>query len=260
MKRILTLLLLLASASAFAQKLDTLTVEKIMRDPKWIGVSPSNIRWSDDSKKLYFNWNPSDSVRDGLFSITPGDINPVKVSLKEQRLLPSEYGEWNSKRTLKVYAQNGDVFLEEFRTGKITQLTSTTDREYNPSFTSDGTKVLFMRGDNLYALSLNGGGLTQLTNFVASATENASANAAPRRRGGQGAAKKEQATGNEQETWLKNQQLELFDIIKLQDRDKKLDAIGHVFRESCGDPRKGTLFSIVEGWLAADEKARRETT
>jgi hypothetical protein len=44
------------------------------------------------------------------------------------------------------------------------------------------------------------------------------------------------------------------------DRDKKLDAIGHVFRESCGDPRKGTLFSIVEGWLAADEKARRETT
>jgi hypothetical protein len=44
------------------------------------------------------------------------------------------------------------------------------------------------------------------------------------------------------------------------DRDRKLDAIGHVFRESCGDPRKGTLFSIVEGWLAADEKARRETT
>jgi len=29
-----------------------------------------------------------------------------------------------------------------------------------------------------------------------------------------------------------------------------------VFRESCGDPRKGTLFAIVEGWLTAAEKAR----
>ena len=225
MKRFLTLLLLVSSASAFAQKLDTLTVEKIMRDPKWIGVSPSNIRWSDDSKKLYFNWNPSDSVRDGLFFITPNDIKPVKVSLGEQRMLPSEYGEWNSKRTLKVYAENGDLFLEEFKTGKITQLTSTTDREYNPSFASDGSKVLFMRGDNLYALSLNGGGMVQLTNFVAAVSESASANAGQRRRGGQGAAKKDQAAGNDQEVWLKSQQLELFDIIKLQDRDKKLDSI-----------------------------------
>ena len=40
----------------------------------------------------------------------------------------------------------------------------------------------------------------------------------------------------------------------LPERDKKLDAIGPVFRESCGDPRKGSLFAIVEGWLAAEEK------
>ena len=44
----------------------------------------------------------------------------------------------------------------------------------------------------------------------------------------------------------------------LPERDKKLDAIGPVFRDSCGDPRKGSLFAIVEGWLAAEEKARRE--
>ena len=33
----------------------------------------------------------------------------------------------------------------------------------------------------------------------------------------------------------------------LPERDKKLDAIGPVFRDSCGDPRKGSLFAIVEG-------------
>ena len=29
-----------------------LTIEKIMRDPKWIGIAPSNIYWSENSKKV----------------------------------------------------------------------------------------------------------------------------------------------------------------------------------------------------------------
>ena len=35
--------LLLIGASVEAQQLAPLTVEKIMRDPKWIGVAPSNV-------------------------------------------------------------------------------------------------------------------------------------------------------------------------------------------------------------------------
>ena len=35
-----------------------LTVEQIMRDPKWIGTSPSEIFWSYDSKAINFRWNP----------------------------------------------------------------------------------------------------------------------------------------------------------------------------------------------------------
>jgi dipeptidyl aminopeptidase/acylaminoacyl peptidase len=221
MKKILLFCLLIPTLGAFAQKLDTLTVEKIMRDPKWIGVSPSNIHWSDDSKKLYFNWNPNNTVRDELFTITQNDLSPVKVGIDEQKNLPAGYGELDSKRTQKVYAKNGDIFLEDLKTGKITQLTNTTDREYNPVFSSDGSKVLFMRGDNLYALSLAGGGLAQLTNFVASASDATPAAKPAGRRGGP---KKDQAAGNEQEAWLKSQQLELFDIIKVRDRDRKLDS------------------------------------
>jgi len=81
MKRTFTLLLIAASVNSFAQKLDKLTVEKIMRDPKWIGTSPSNIHWSDDSKKLYFDWNPKGADNDSLYSITPGNTNPATVSL-----------------------------------------------------------------------------------------------------------------------------------------------------------------------------------
>jgi len=54
MKKLYALLLIAFSTGTFAQKLETLTVEKIMRDPKWMGVSPSNIHWSVDSKKVSF--------------------------------------------------------------------------------------------------------------------------------------------------------------------------------------------------------------
>jgi hypothetical protein len=36
----------------FAQQLAPLTVEEIMRDPKWIGVAPSNLTWAEDSKLM----------------------------------------------------------------------------------------------------------------------------------------------------------------------------------------------------------------
>jgi dipeptidyl aminopeptidase/acylaminoacyl peptidase len=212
MKKLPILLLLLISGiGAFAQKLGTLTVEKIMRDPKWIGTSPSNIVWSDDSRRLYFNWNPDNADRDELFTITPDDLKPVKFSSTEQGADKPQYGTWNKKHTLKVYEKNGDIYLSDLKTGSVQQLTSTVERESNPAFGGDDSSVLFMRGDNLYALKINGGGLVQLTNFVHTPAV---------------AMHKGQGTGgNEQERWLKSQQLELFDIIKLNEKDRKLDSV-----------------------------------
>ena len=53
-----------------AQELGKLTVDKIMRDPVWMGVSPSNIQWSEDSKTIYFQWNPDGASRDAWYFIT----------------------------------------------------------------------------------------------------------------------------------------------------------------------------------------------
>ncbi len=166
MKKTFTLLLLAACTNSFAQKLDTLTIEKIMRDPKWIGTAPSGIRWDDDSKKIYFNWNPQNEDRDALYYITTDNTDPEKVTLEEKRAIVPEYGKWNKSHTKKVYVKNGDIFLEDIKASKITQLTSTGDRENNPTFSGDESKVLFMRGNNVFALKLNGSELIQLTNFV----------------------------------------------------------------------------------------------
>ena len=182
-----------------------------MRDPKWIGISPSAIHWSDDSKKIYFNWATG---RGELYSITTTDLKPVKVELDEQKRLSSADGVWNHTHTLKLYEKNGDIFLADVNTGKTQQLTNTTDDERNPQFSGDESKVTFMRGDNLYSLKLNGGELVQLTNFVHSAAKAKS----------KGSKKAEDGTTNEQDKWLKSQQLELFDIIKVNEENRKLDS------------------------------------
>ena len=61
--------LIVASASA-QEKLGKLTVEKIMRDPKWMGSSPSNPFWGVDGTTLYFQWNPDKAPSDSTYFIT----------------------------------------------------------------------------------------------------------------------------------------------------------------------------------------------
>lgn len=206
MKKMFTLLLLANTAGAFAQKLDTLTIEKIMRDPKWIGTSPSNIHWSDDSKKILFTWNTDKTGSDGLFAATPADARPQKVSIADRRSLPAENGNWNKKRTQKVFEKNGDLFLEDLKTGVVTQLTHTVERESSPVFNNNENHIIFLQGNNLFSMKLNGAGLQQLTNFVKSKS------------------KKDNDELNEEEKWLKKQQLELFDIIKVEKKQENQDS------------------------------------
>jgi len=77
MKKILWLILI--CPAAWAQLLAPLTVEKIMRDPKWIGVAPSNVSWAEDGKQVYFSWNPDRNSGDSLYSISVTNRTPQKV-------------------------------------------------------------------------------------------------------------------------------------------------------------------------------------
>jgi dipeptidyl aminopeptidase/acylaminoacyl peptidase len=225
MKKLLTLILIAVCTQTFAQKLETLTIEKIMRDPKWIGTSPSNIRWSNDSKKIYFNWNPEKGDRNELYSITPTDAKTQKVNLDERKALAPANGTWNKKHTVKLFEKNGDIFISDIVKGKVIQLTNTLDRESNPVFNGDESHVLFIRNDNLYTLKLNSGELMQLTNFVRSGSGGGAQQAPTGRRGRQLAdTKAGDAGSNPQEKWLKDQQLELFDVIKEKAKDDKLES------------------------------------
>ncbi|MFM6976328.1 MAG: prolyl oligopeptidase family serine peptidase [Sphingobacteriaceae bacterium] len=202
MKKLFFGLLFLAGLSARAQQLGPLSVEKIMRDPKWMGVSPSNIQWSPDAKQVYFNWNPDNKDRDELFSLSVAKIQPKVLSTQEQKKLNRSNLSYNKARTKALFERNGDLILLDIAKNSERVLVNTLERESGAAFNADESKVVFQRAENLYSLSLADGSLVQLTNFS-------------RMR------KRPDAVLNKQDQWLKADQLKGFEFIRKEESDKK---------------------------------------
>jgi dipeptidyl aminopeptidase/acylaminoacyl peptidase len=180
-----------------------LTVEKIMRDPKWIGSSPLNPTWSADSKTVYFLWNPENAISDSLYKVSLPGTQPAKVIKADRTVLPSGDVNFNKTHTRAVYEKSGDLFLHDLVTKKISQITNTIAGEFNPQFSKDEKKIFFTTDQNLYSWEIATGKLAQLTDF---------------RKG-----KKPASTPlSEQEKWLKKDQLEQFDVLRERDRKQTM--------------------------------------
>jgi dipeptidyl aminopeptidase/acylaminoacyl peptidase len=193
--------LLLTTSSVFSQ-LPPLTVEKIMRDPKWIGTAPSSVFWSEDSKSVFFQWNPDNNKGDSLYTSSLANRSPQKVNPAQRRALPSQGGVYNKALNKKVYEKNGDLYLLDIPTSKITQITFTNERESNPTFSLDERKIIFSFNMNLYSWEISTGVFVQHTDF---------------KRG----VKKADPKLSEQEKWLKADQLANFEVLKQRNENKK---------------------------------------
>ncbi len=212
MRKLLTqLLITFIVTNCFGQDLKELSVEKIMRDPKWIGSSPSNPYWSADGKYLFFSWNPDRSDNDSLYYITLADNTPRKADYElRQNTLNAQAPTYNKKRSAYVYAKNGDIFFADIKTGKIRTITQTVEFESNPQFLNNDTRVVYTRNQNLYAFDLVDGTTVQLTNIVRGNSGNDVPARGPQ---GRGAGRETQAN-NPQEKALKKEQLDLFEVLR----------------------------------------------
>lgn len=199
--------------------LDKLTVEKIMRDPKWMGSSPSSTQWSVDGKMLFFNWNPDRELADSLYYITLDNQTPAKATLAQQQaLVTSNSARYNKARTAYVYSKDGDVFYRDIKTGKTRRVTETTEFESNPQFSFNETKIVYSRSQNLYAWNIATGETQQLTNVKTG--ESASPVQTGGARTARGAAPRAATGGSQQEEWLKKDQLQYFEVLRLR-KEKK---------------------------------------
>lgn len=195
---IISCLVLGSVGSSFAQ-LSPLTVEKIMRDPKWMGTSPSNYRWSDNSRFLYFNWNPEGKDKSQVYRL---DVASKKYELSSDSLAKLDEAPqyiFNQDKTLAVFEREGDLYVKNKE--KVKRLTETIERENPLSFLLND-ELVFQRNENVYTLDLNNNTVRQLTNFQ------------------RGVAPKAGQKLSDQDEWLKKDQEQLFEVFKEEDRLK----------------------------------------
>jgi dipeptidyl aminopeptidase/acylaminoacyl peptidase len=182
-----------------------LSIEKIMQDPnKWIGTLPENISWSEDSKTIFFSWNPEKDTLSSLHSYSVSTKKTSGISPEEKRKLPTVEGEYNSDYSAKVFIRNGNLFLLDLKKGHEKQLTDWLGRASQVRFTADQQKISFVFNQNLYLLKLETGMIKQLTNFVSGE-------------------KKKDKKGTTQDEWLEKQQVYLFGVLNSKDELRKAE-------------------------------------
>lgn len=182
-----------------------LTIEKIMRGEEFTGYSPANVQWDINGKTIYFQWNPGQQRLPGLYKSDLNGATPVVIPIEEQKKLRFSEGAYNYERTLRVFQQQGDLFLHDMITNSIRRLTFTVAPEGEAEFLGRSNVLVFATNNNLYTWDLTEDALVQRTNIQEKSTE------------------RPVKKSDQHLDWLKRDQLDMFEV--LDDRKRRRESL-----------------------------------
>jgi dipeptidyl aminopeptidase/acylaminoacyl peptidase len=181
-----------------------LSVQNIMRGEGLVGRSPTEVRWSEDSRHVFFRWRDPEA-RDTTtytYRVPASGGTPQRLADSvADRTAPAMQGTWSWDRSRRAVERRGDIYLVE-ASGRERRITETPVREHSAHLSQDARTVYWISGNNVFGLNLAGGPVRQITDIR---TEDA-----PTRR---------QAEG--QRRTLETQQTELFGVIRDQVRERE---------------------------------------
>lgn len=195
--KFLVFLLSVCAVSLGYSQQSTLSVEKIMQDPAWMGTFPSNIHWGTNSETIYFEYNLKEEPADSLYKIninSPKKI--VEIHYAEEGNLIPESGDYNADRNLKVYTQNGNLWLYNRDTQTQKKLLELGSTIRNPQFLIDDNRIAFNLNKNAFIYDLENGSLDKITNFHS------------------GKKNEDEENLSEKDAWLKKENLSLLQVVR----------------------------------------------
>jgi carbon starvation protein len=166
----LLLLALLAggSRSLGAQDFD-LSIANIMRGPELTGRAPSQVRWTSDSRWIYFSWAPPGTAWDAPtrpYRVRPGsnaapeELTPAHMDSVAPWLAS---GLRSPDGRQDLVSSGGDLYLRDVRSQALRQLTATSANEGGAKWSRTGSHIIYQRDGQAYALELATGLTRQLT-------------------------------------------------------------------------------------------------
>ena len=80
-----------------------------MRGPKLVGYPPSGLRWSGDSRNLYFEWRKPGEEEASTYVISRDGDTPRKLTDEERRDAPPVNGVWDEAHRRALFVEAGDI-------------------------------------------------------------------------------------------------------------------------------------------------------
>jgi hypothetical protein len=88
-----------------------LTVDSIRR-PNLVGWTPAALRWSADSRHLYFDWRkPGAKKKSSTFVVGRDGGTPRKLTDQEKEKVPPADGRWDKAHQRVLFVDDGDVVM-----------------------------------------------------------------------------------------------------------------------------------------------------
>jgi hypothetical protein len=143
-----------------------LTVDSIMRGPELVGNPPNNLRWSGDSKELYFEWLMPKEDQPATWVVSRDGGAPRRLTDEERQQAPLTAGQWDAARRRILGVDRGDIVIIDTVARRRIAVTRTTGSESNPRWARGESHVTFVRDNNLFIVpvqDVEGGMLVQLT-------------------------------------------------------------------------------------------------
>jgi dipeptidyl aminopeptidase/acylaminoacyl peptidase len=163
------------SATLSANGKFELTVDSIMRGSDLVGYPPTGLRWSADSKQLYFEWRKPAEDKSSTYAVPRTGGTPRKLTDDEAKNVPpATGGRWDKAHRRVLFVDGGDVVVVDAVSGIRRQITKTTGPESNPRWARNDTHVTWTRDGNLFIAPIEPGTsplLTQLTDVAPKRTE-----------------------------------------------------------------------------------------
>jgi acetyl esterase/lipase len=197
MNKLLVVLMCIAfSTASQGQKLQ---LEEIMKGDVFIGVQPEEARWSLDGKKVFFEWNPNNELGTSTYFWEQGFTKPKLATPVEAKFSKSNFKEASTSDL--VYYIDKEALFSYSKKSKTTKiLYQNSDPMSNLQLGFEDGILFFEQNGNLFKYNAKEGSILQISNF-------------------------KRGKGNDAETdkdsFLKNQQKELFLFIQDQEAKKK---------------------------------------
>ncbi|MFM7896322.1 MAG: S9 family peptidase, partial [Flavobacterium sp.] len=196
MKKYTTFVLLLFTFFASAQ---TLRLEDIMKGNEFIGHQPDNHRWSIDGQTVLFDWNPNNEIGNSTYFWNSTLKSPQKVTTSNP-IYDLDFMATQKEYDVVYYTNQGVLYSYTKSTKKTKKVIQLAERINAVERSTNADVIFFQQNRNIYQFNTKEFSIVQLTNFKSG---------------------KENKSKEEEDSFLKNQQKELFQFVRDEEASSK---------------------------------------